>query len=546
MPHRDDDRDNREKTPPPDNDEAGGGATNQHQPDHTSANGDDTTTATEGFDLDAWLAGDPQPAPQPPANGFDWNEWLANDTPTAPRPASPPPNLDDAYTQRVWRYIEGIAGRQALLTKGSRNETQNAGGYKAFQYALGAGIPAEAVEDIIYRAQVLNGQVADDGEQQIRRTLRSARGGAERAGPDYLKPPNAAGPATGPNVTEALMTDFTTNGDGGDGGDRTYRFTTGGAFILNQPDSVPALWGRGNDVLWAEGESLMIAGPMGLGKTSIAGMLLRAQLGIPPTDVLDLPVAPRPGRILYLAMDRPKQIGRALYRQFTEEHRHTLDTRLLIWEGPPPADVAKNPAIITHLAEQADAHTVYLDSVKDAAVGLSDDAVGAGYNRARQLLLQTDRELIELHHTVKRGPNGGPPTTAADVYGSAWLTNGTGSIILLTGDPGDPIVGMRHIRQPVNEVGPYQLEHDQHRGHLNIWHKTDLVALVRAAGADGLTAKDAAAALFNDTGADKFKPTPAQTQKAHRRLDALAGDGGPLLAVEGTRGRGHSTAWFAR
>ena len=28
------------------------------------------------------------------------------------------------------------------------------------------------------------------------------------------------------------------------------------------------------------------------------------------------------------------------------------------------------------------ADTVYLDSVKDAAIGLSDDAVGAGYNRA--------------------------------------------------------------------------------------------------------------------------------------------------------------------
>ena len=60
------------------------------------------------------------------------------------------------------------------------------------------------------------------------------------------------------------------------------------------PDTVPALWGDGTEVLWAEDESLMIAGPMGLGKTTLAVLLMHAQLGVGDGTVLGLPVAERP------------------------------------------------------------------------------------------------------------------------------------------------------------------------------------------------------------------------------------------------------------
>ena len=236
----------------------------------------------------------------------------------------------------------------------------------------------------------------------------------------------------------------------------TWTFVDGASFILDIPPTIPACWGEGNDVAWAEGESLMVAGPMGLGKTTLAGLLLRAQLGVGDGLVLGLNVAPRSGKILYLAMDRPAQIARALARQFTEAERKVLTERLTIWRGPPPADIAKNPALLARLAEAAGAETVYLDSVKDAAVGLSEDEVGAGYNRARQHLLARGVQLCEQHHTTKRGAGGGPPTSVADVYGSAWITNGTGSIVLLAGDPGDPIVGFRHVRAPAEEVGPFR------------------------------------------------------------------------------------------
>lgn len=129
----------------------------------------------------------------------------------------------------------------------------------------------------------------------------------------------------------------------------------------------------------------------------------------------------------------------------------------------------------------------------------------------------------------------------SDIYGSAWITNGTGSILLLSGEPGDPIVGMRHVRSPADEVGPFQLLHDQAAGLITVHHGTDLVALAEAFQANGLTARDAAAALFTTD-----KPTAAQREKARRKLVALA-SAGVLTATEGTTGGasgGTSTAWF--
>jgi len=330
------------------------------------------------------------------------------------------------------------------------------------------------------------------------------------------------------------------------GGDHEHvwrqHFVDGATFILDTPTEIAALVGTGNEVLWAQGESLMIAGPMGLGKTTMAIQLMREQLGLGTGQFLGLPVEQRAGTILYLAMDRPRQLARAALRVFTEADRTVLAERVKIWQGPPPSDVAKNPHILSELAKAAGAATVYLDSVKDAAIGLSDDAVGAGYNRARQLLLSGGVELAELHHTVKRGANGTAPTTAADVYGSAWITAGTGSIVLLSGEPGDPVVEFRHVRTPANEIGPLRLLHDQDAGIVTIDDKVDLVALATVQGPDGLSAKLAATVLFSTD-----KPTAAQVEKARRKLNRLV-EKKLLLRRDGSTGGGaarDTSSWVA-
>ncbi len=298
----------------------------------------------------------------------------------------------------------------------------------------------------------------------------------------------------------------------------------GATFVLSAPEKIPAVWGRDDEVLWPEGESLMIAGGLGLGKTTLAGLLVRALLF--GGEVLGLPVLPAGEPILYLAMDRPRQIARSMRRQFTEQHQARLKDRLIVWRGPLVEDLAKRPELLMELAERFGAGHVFIDSMKDAAIGLSDDEVGAAYNRARQLLIAEDRQLCELHHLVKRATG-----SADDVYGSRWLTAGCGSLIVLTGEPGDPVVSFQHRRPPAAEVGPYQLLSYQNTGEISICHSIDLIELARAvADSGGLAAKAAACALF-----EKKEPDRNEIEKARRKLDSLT-KRDRLIQVVGHRG----------
>lgn len=312
----------------------------------------------------------------------------------------------------------------------------------------------------------------------------------------------------------------------------------GGRFIFDQPEGIPCLWGRGNQVLWPSGEAFMIAGSQGLGKSTLAGLLVRDLLGLGPGKLLGLPVIDIGCKILYLAMDRPKQIARSMARQFTPADNDVISERLIVRPGPPPRDLAAVPTLLAQMADYYGAGIVFVDSLKDAAVGLKEDEVGARYNRARQHLVAQGVELAELHHSTKANTQGASPTSIDRVFGSTWLTSGCGSIVLLTGEPGDPIVGFRHVKQPAEEVGPYRLLHDQTVGAFSIEHSVDLLALVKSSGADGLTAKDAAAATT-----DKPNPARAEIEKARRKLVQLE-ENGLLQRIDGGSGRGATTAWF--
>lgn len=308
----------------------------------------------------------------------------------------------------------------------------------------------------------------------------------------------------------------------------TDMLVAGGQFVLDIPDTIPAVWGRGDDVLWAEGEALMICGPSGVGKTTLTGQLLRALLGL-ADKVLDWEVRPA-WRVLYLAMDRPAQIRRALGRVFSADERPVLDERVVFWKGPPPYDLAARPETLLEMARAADADVVIVDSLKDAAIGLSEDPVGAGYNRARQAVLADNRQILELHHVVKRGNNGAAPNTLADVYGSAHLVNGAGSVVMLWGEAGDPIVEFKHLKQPMNDVGPLKVLHDGRSGTSSIFQGSDLLELARKCQTGGVTAADAAALIF-----EKESPTKNEIEKARRRLADLEKKG-LLVQKGGSRG----------
>jgi hypothetical protein len=93
------------------------------------------------------------------------------------------------------------------------------------------------------------------------------------------------------------------------------RRAIGGATWLEQATpGVPAVWGAGDVVLWAEGEPFMLYGPDGVGKTSICQQLVLHMCGVRLEPLLGLPVRRAERPILYVSADRPKQARRSLAR----------------------------------------------------------------------------------------------------------------------------------------------------------------------------------------------------------------------------------------
>jgi 5S rRNA maturation endonuclease (ribonuclease M5) len=318
------------------------------------------------------------------------------------------------------------------------------------------------------------------------------------------------------------------------------RFIPGGNFILDTDPIPTPLWGDGEEVLWADGEALIIAGPQGAGKTTLGQQVSLGWIGLKQyAELLGFPV--RSGtRLLYLAMDRPRQAARSFRRMVDEVDRDELNDRLTVWKGPPPADLAKYPKLLLDLCEQARADCVVIDSLKDAAIGLSDDEVGAGYNRARQLVCAAGIQILELHHIRKAlGGTKAEHPAIDDIYGSTWITSGAGSVILLNGKPGDPIVSLHHLKQPAVEVGPYKILHDDITGRSTIWHGTDLLEVVRSARQ--MSALDAAKILF-----DTDKPTDAEKQKARRKLDRLVASGHLWMFDKGDAATKRPALWAVK
>ena len=148
-------------------------------------------------------------------------------------------------------------------------------------------------------------------------------------------------------------------------------------------------------------------------------------------------------------------------------------------------------------------------------------------------------ELIELHHQRKAQQGVRREPWIDDVYGSTWITSGAGSVLLLTGAPGDPIIGMHHVKQPAEPVGPLRVIHDHATGGSSVWHAADLEALA-SGRPEGVTAVEAARHMF-----DTDKPSPNEKEKARRRLTALVDSGALTLSDPGSASEKRPAHWSA-
>lgn len=250
-------------------------------------------------------------------------------------------------------------------------------------------------------------------------------------------------------------------------GDRRVRVHRGDEFVLDLPPLPPILWGLDGQTLWIEGEALLLVGGDGVGKSTIGQQLVCALIGL-RKGFLGYPVKPFPtGRVLYLAMDRPAQIGRSFARMVAETDRDALHDRLAFWSGPLPIDPLSHPtALADWIAETFgdDIVAVVADSYKDLVPGISEDKPGSQLNLAMQEVLARGIQWIGLHHQRKPASDRTGDYTLADVYGSRWLTAGAGSVFMILGDAGDSTVELRHVKQPMEVVGPLLVTHDHARG----------------------------------------------------------------------------------
>jgi replicative DNA helicase len=314
------------------------------------------------------------------------------------------------------------------------------------------------------------------------------------------------------------------------------------SFAEREAGDIKAVWGIGDDVLWSRDEPFMLYGPQGVGKTTLAHRLLLGLTGVEPF-VLGFPVAPEPS-ILYIAADRPRQARRSwarMVRLLPDEGRDIVRECVRFWPGPLPFDVAQKPDELLSFLRPTGCTAVVLDSLKDMAMDLVKDEVGARLNRALQLLVAEGIQTCALHHPRKgqSGSHGSEPDTVDSVYGSAWLTAGHGSIVSLWGSPGDPIVRFRHLKQAANEVGPFDVILDHQFGMLERNSEEDALALLVHAGPGGLAAADVAKSVFQTTA-----PSRAQVEKSRRRLELLC-DKGLALARRPDGFRGAGTTYVA-
>jgi replicative DNA helicase len=196
---------------------------------------------------------------------------------------------------------------------------------------------------------------------------------------------------------------------------------------------------------------------------------------------------------------------------------------------------------LVSLAQYFGASSVVPDSLKDVATDFPKDKGGAGISRSFQHASAGGIEVVVSHHQRKVQPGAGKPRYLSDVYGSRLITASCGSVLMLWGDAGDPVVELTHLKQPAGEtIGPLTLIHDHLAGVTTAEAKVDAWTLLQVS-TKGTAAADVARRLFGST-----DPTKNDIEKARRKLERLVNEGKAHKedGVSGGRGGGAPSCYY--
>ena len=240
-----------------------------------------------------------------------------------------------------------------------------------------------------------------------------------------------------------------------------------GSFVLDLPARLPALWGTSTHPAWVEGEGLMLVGPQGVGKTTIAQQLVLALAGLRFAGARHEREAGRGARCSTSRWSRPLQIARSWS---ADGHRgrnaSSWSEHATVWRGPLPFSLVNAPRHLAAWArDEHEAAVVVVDSYKDLAPDLSSETTGAQINEAVQECLAEGIQWVGLHHHRKgTAENPGAEDARRTCTARGWLTAGLGSVLGLGGDPGAELVEVKHLKQPAETLGTFGVKHDHAKG----------------------------------------------------------------------------------
>ena len=228
------------------------------------------------------------------------------------------------------------------------------------------------------------------------------------------------------------------------------RAVDGATFVDGVPDHVPALWGDSNEVLWAQGEPLMLVGPRASARRrSCSSSPSPASASAPSYSASR---SRRTGRVLYVAADRPTQAASSLRRMVdADDHEHSFATGSSSGKGRSRSTLADAQRGLVELADElGDVATSSIDSLKDVAARPREgrDREPRQHRLPGARRVRTASSLV-IHHQRKEQKGGAKPQAARRRLRITLAHRRHGLRLLLWGEPGDLVVELRHLKQPV-------------------------------------------------------------------------------------------------